>query len=726
MSRLFTLLLLTFCVPLAQAQLTAFGFDGSYALLNANGTWSVNVPGPHWTFSGTVGAAAVAPHIESGQDALGSYQAIVFNYTIADSSRTASIRMYQAKPVATFPITWNNESANTAPFPVISGYPSTLSHLTFFGEFAPPDFYDLMPDSPWAWFDAAGNTFILSPAMNFMTTTTQRRNDNSIATGISDQIATLPAGFTHTTALVFGRGINQTFETWGNALTTWGGKKKAPSDSEALLKSISYWTDNGGYYYYNAGGPSYTDTLMAIKKEFDDKGIKLGSLQLDSWWYPKGPDNSWSSHSGIWTYKASPALFQSGLTGFEAGLKTPLITHARWIDANSPYRAQYKMSGNVATDPAYWEDIATYLKTSGVATYEQDWLTEKAFTDFNLTDPDDFLGNMSAAMHKHGLTIQYCMASPTHFLQSTKYNNVTTIRTSQDGFRQENWTNFFYSGRFASALGMWPFTDVFMSSETNNLIIATLSAGPVGVGDKQGDLSKTNLLNAVRKDGVIVKPDVPATPMDSVFQKDALKIDTPMIATTYSDFGGGMKTYYLFAYVRGANRTVTVDPAAFGMGGDTYFYDWLHDTGQFIGRGSAYTFDLSDDTGFYVLAPVQASGIALLGDKDNFVGLGKKRIPKATDDGQVDVTVTFAAGEKGRTIFGYSPLPVDVTAVAGTYGGLMWDPSTQIFTVNVHPVKGTARIRVSQAGLRQPASPTKVADCAVGCDVGTQMLDPDR
>ena len=44
------------------------------------------------------------------------------------------------------------------------------------------------------------------------------------------------------------------------------------------------------------------------------------------------------------------------------------------------------MSGNVVTDPAYWETVAAYLATSGVATFEQDWLNDNAHTDFNLTD----------------------------------------------------------------------------------------------------------------------------------------------------------------------------------------------------------------------------------------------------------------------------------------------------------------------------------------------------
>src|SRR5262249_61837380 len=63
------------------------------------------------------------------------------------------------------------------------------------------------------------------------------------------------------------------------------------------------------------------------------------------------------------------------------------------------------------------------------------------------------------------------------------------------------------TGRLASALGEWPWTDVFTSSETSNLLLSTLSASIVGVGDALGQFDRTNLLRVVRADGVIVKPE---------------------------------------------------------------------------------------------------------------------------------------------------------------------------------------------------------------------------
>ena len=106
--------------------------------------------------------------------------------------------------------------------------------------------------------DNAANTFILSPASDYMVASTTLGGSGEIEAGISSQIAVLPAGMTHRTALAFGRGINATIAAWGRALTDLAGKARPANDADALLKAVSYWTDNGASYYYNAGGTSYT------------------------------------------------------------------------------------------------------------------------------------------------------------------------------------------------------------------------------------------------------------------------------------------------------------------------------------------------------------------------------------------------------------------------------------------------------------------------------------
>ena len=93
-------------------------------------------------------------------------------------------------------------------------------------------------------------------------------------------------------------------------------------------------------------------------------------------------------------------------------------------------------------------------------------------------------------------------------------------------------------------MGHKPFSsyagDVFMSTETNNLLLSTLSAGIVGVGDPIGLESATNLFQTIRADGVIVKPDEPIVPIDATYIQDAQALNKPMVASTYTDFGSGM------------------------------------------------------------------------------------------------------------------------------------------------------------------------------------------
>src|SRR5262249_23203175 len=151
-------------------------------------------------------------------------------------------------------------------------------------------------------------------------------------------------------------------------------------DADLTLAKLGYWTDNGAIYYYNFDQRfGYEGTLLAVKRELDQLGIRIGYLQLDSWFYPKGPNMRWDDKDhGIWRYRAATDLFPSGLPAFQQQVGVPLVTHARWIDPSSPYRNEFSASGNVMTDARYWDDLMGYLQAGGVVTYEQDWLGAQA------------------------------------------------------------------------------------------------------------------------------------------------------------------------------------------------------------------------------------------------------------------------------------------------------------------------------------------------------------
>jgi len=352
------------------------------------------------------------------------------------------------------------------------------------------------------------------------------------------------------------------------------------------------------------------------------------------------------------------------------------------------------MSNNVSIDPRYWTRIMSYLKDAGVMAYEQDWLALYAKTDFNLTDPNTFLDEMAQAATQYGLTIQYCMPLPEHYLQSSKYNNVTTIRTSADRFGQSRWDPFLYGSRLASAVGLWPWADVFMSSEVDNLLVATLSAGPVGVGDPLGAVDPRTLSHAVRKDGVIVKPDVPLVPADQTILQDAQGLEAPMVAATYTEFPS-LKVAYVFAHPRGTGRAISLQPGSLGFSGQVYVYNYLRKAGRAMDASETFSDEIPGAFSYYVVTPIFSSGIGLLGDAGQFATVGRQRITGVTYDGDVHLTVAFAAGEGSREIFGYSAKKPVATAETGAVSPVSFDASTRIFRFHVAARgEGTATVKI--------------------------------
>ncbi len=689
------------CFLLPEPAAVAADITGGSGVLTVSvdpaGSYEIVAADQAWHFNGSTGVPLSNVLVSSGNDGIGFYSEISFNLH-TDALRHAGIRAYRDRAVVLFSVTCLNAAPNTFNFPNWTTYPRTLDHLTFSGIFAPPTFSGFAPESPWIFFDSHANTFILSPASNFMTATSNYGPNFELNSGISPQITNLPNGFQHRTMLVVEKGINRAFNTWGNALTTLQGKIRPANDADATLQKIGYWTDRGSPYYYKTEpNMTYEQTLKAIKGDFDRVGIGLGHVQLDSWFYPKGPNANWIDNgSGIYQYSAASPLFPDGLKKFQQDLGVALVTHSRWIDPTSPYRVQYQMSGNVVTDPLFWSQVADYLANSGVSTYEQDWLGDKARTDFNLTDGDAFLDNMASAMARRNLTIQYCMPTARHFLQSSKYSNLTTARASDDRLDGIYWTSFLYSSRLASAVGVWPFTDNFLSTETNNLLLATLSAGPIGIGDPVGTLNASNLLRAVRRDGVIVKPDVPLTPIDASYANAAHGVDAPQVASTFTDLGP-MKTLYVFSYATGANKQIKLKASELGVDRHAFLYDYFGGTGRKIGPGTQLNTPITGDLAYWVIAPIGPSGIAILGDLDQFVSMGHQRISSFMDDGKVHMTIAFAKGENSRVITGYSPEPPQVSVGSGLVEGVKYDNVTHQFRILLTPLNNVASITIGHA-----------------------------
>lgn len=660
--------------------------------VNRNGKYIITTRNPAWTFGGNIGYPLADVAIRSDRDSLGGYQEITFSYQ-GKVARAGSIRAYASRSVILFNTIYLAASSNTEPFPIFTMYPHKLNHLSYHSSFGSYGFDLNGSDSPLLFFDSHANSFLLSPADNFMVARTVMNHDGSIASIIDKGISGLPRNFAHQTMLAIGSGINKVYDTWGHALTDLSGKVRSAGDANVTLDKLGYWTDNGASYYYKyILTRGYAGTLKAIKSDFARRGIPLGYMQLDSWWYPKGFPPGWNKgERGIHTYTADATLFSQGLRSFQQQLGLPLVVHARWIDSASPYRAQYKMSGNVSIDPHYWKSIMDYLHSDGVVTYEQDWLSSPAQANNNLSDPNAFMYYMANAANADGLTLQYCMPDPRHYLQGTLYSNVVTMRVSPDRFMRSRWDTFLYDSRFASALGVWPWSDVFLSTETDNLLLSTLSGGMVGVGDQLGRESKTNLMQTIRADGVIVKPDTSIVPIDETYVAEAQGQKQPMVAAAYTHHTRLLDAY-VFAYSRSnAPQTATFTPARLGITGNAYVYNYFTGEGAVVDAGQSFS-DSVDRGSYYIVAPIGPSGIAFLGDAGKFVSLGVKRISRLTDTGTVQATVAFAPGEKVVRLHGYAPTCPQISATSGSIYAVSYNPSTHLFSFSV--TAGAANVAI--------------------------------
>ena len=332
--------------------------------------------------------------------------------------------------------------------------------------------------------------------------------------------------------------------------------------------------------------------------------------------------------------------------------------------------------------------------------YEQDWmnymyrLNPAMASDINIGNA--FTGGMAKAAQKNGIDLQYCMALPRYFMQGLKYNNLTSIRPSGDRFMPKRWMNFIFTSQLAYETGIWPWCDVFKSSETGNMIVAVLSAGAVGTGDAIGKEDKANILMACRPDGVLVKPDVPLLPMDADYVQLARGEYKPLLASTYTRHGD-ITTNYVFAF---ADTNTTINrysfrPADIGIKNRVLIYDPQRNTAQLLDAAQTFQAELPEEKyAYYILAPLTSSGIAFLGDTGKIAATGKKRIANILSSGKnLQVKVLFARGESAVVLKGYSEKKITTDR-----GVLTKDPSNHLFTLTIRAPKNGNMLTVNLTG----------------------------
>jgi len=531
-------------------------------------------------------------------------------------------------------------------------------------EFVTPVRYAVPTTGPVVMFTDDLRALIVSPLDNFMAAM-QAPVQGEWRCGFGGLIEKVPAGAVAQTLVVSGQGINRTFLRWGKIIQTWHGHRPVDPYGDITLSHLGYWTDNGSYYYYRTEpGMNYHQTLLAVKGYADREKIPYAYFQIDSWWYPKALIQEKSSRyrGGFLRWEPNPEMFPQGLAAFQKELGLPLVAHNRYCADQSLYCDRYscvfsagsKKHGAYPTDPKFWDEIMDNAVKFGVTVYEQDWLyTYMAIIPWmrsGLHNAESWYDNLAKAAAQRGITLQLCMASPEFFLQQLKHNNATHARASHDYkgglFKNFFWTPFHKASLFAWAVGLWPFKDNFQSTRGQSLtssiipegnpweeaLIASLSGGPVGPSDKIGGSDRDLILHTCREDGLLLKPDRPATPIDLMFLDNKnifLGGKRPWMVTTESAHRIG-RTTYLAAFNLWPPRMMEpfVSLQELGLSGEHLVYNYR--TGQTEIRRDRIRFGrMPYQQGFYyVLCPLLPNGMAVIGETGKFITLSAKRFPQ--------------------------------------------------------------------------------------------------
>jgi hypothetical protein len=283
------------------------------------------------------------------------------------------------------------------------------------------------------------------------------------------------------------------------------------------------------------------------------------------------------------------------------------------------------------------------------------------------------------------------MASPEFFMQQMKHGNATHARTSHDYkgglFKSFFWVPFHEASLFAHAVGMWPFKDNFQTTSgqratymivpENNpedeALVAALSGGPVGPSDRIGFSNRDLIMKTCRVDGLLLKPDRPATPIDRMFLGNDNMVyggSKPWIVHTWSDHDNG-RTMYLAAFNLWAWRMIdpSITLSELGLSGKFVAYEFEKKEARVVDNKISFG-PMAPEAGPYlILAPLLPNGLALIGETGKFITLSQKRFPKVALDGDtLKLAIEGVAGEEIVVSVYAAQAPASLTGAAWIQG----------------------------------------------------------
>lgn len=551
-------------------------------------------------------------------------------------------------------------------------------------------------------------------------------DDGTLRCGWHGDLDSVPAGFSTELAIIGGRGPRECLDRWGRLLLDRAGTRRLGRYADVLVSRPSYWTDNGAAHWYRTEpGHDVVESIVGAVDGLRDDGVPVGAVQLDSWFYPHAVTRPFDTDewevppTAMVAWEERPDVLPAGIADLRERLgRPPLVAHIRHLAASAPIATQVPVAVDgehaVPTTPAAYERWLDQCVSWGVEVLEHDWLVDVFHRNRWLRERPGraraWQEGIDAAARERGITLQWCMATPADFAQTVTLSQVTSIRTSGDhGYIAtpgQIWAWFCTTNALARSLGLTPFKDVFRTDPDvagelgePEAMLSALSTGPVGLGDRVGRFRTELAHRCCRADGVLIKPDVPvAATDDSILGTGGGT--RPMFAECWSRHPAGRWWYVVAMHCRPDDRRVrgSLDLAELTRSDDhsaapeaMIVWDRRHDTLRHVeaghetsdgaASGAALTVELErEQWSAWVIAPVLACGLAVIGDLSKFASAGDARL--AIDDHETGVEVVVKGAGETVTITGWARRAPGVGGAAAV-DGVRFDEATGRFEADV-------------------------------------------
>jgi hypothetical protein len=402
--------------------------------------------------------------------------------------------------------------------------------------------------------------------------------------------------------------------------------------------------------------------------------------------------------------------------------RPPLVAHCRHLSSSSPLVESYQCWTDA--DRAHPQGVDLYehwldrCVDWGVETFEHDWLIECFLGVRGLREQVGraaaWQDGIDAAAAERGITLQWCMASSADMLHTVGLGQVTSVRTSGDhgylvgpGFL---WNWFLLTNALARSLGLRPYKDVFWSDRSDpahhaevESLLAALSSGPVGIGDRLGRADRDLVLRTCRADGVLVRPDVTVNALERSLISDATIDGTALVGDTWTDHPLGRWRYVVAInagepaerHVPLADRVELAQLGTTDERGPVVMWDWRRSVATPLDADGGWDVQLAHlDWDLRILAPIAACGLALIGDPTRYATVGDALFSEVAD-GEDRIAFELLGGE-AIDIVGWSATEPSGARVRG--GDDQWHDvavtwTDQVWRVAVDP-DGGAQIDV--------------------------------